>query len=116
MVDTRNKRIMGVRRKLQIQQCSKQYYDAHKEEIKQVRKSYYEEHKDEIKAKILERKVKEGLDVSVNRKAYQHWYYENIRKKNKQDVDYKRDKDEVIKSMTFKVVVSRCPNDLVVYL
>ncbi len=52
----------------------------------------------------------------MDKRAYQHWYYETIRKKNKKDLEYKRSKEEIIKSLTFKVTVSRCPDELVVFL
>lgn len=112
----KDKPIIGVRRKLQIHKGAKQYYDNHKDEIKLIRQEYYKLHKDEIKAKNEEKKANEQVDYTIDRKAYQHWYYKNIRKKAKKDSEYKHCKDDIIKSFTFKVVVSRAPSDLILYL
>ncbi len=112
MVDT-NKQVNGVRRKLQKQESFKTYYEKNKERLQKRSLEYYHENKDG-----------ETYSQKMEKKAYQQWYYENIRKNNKKpkriykrkDTAYNKEKPNILDSFDFKITFNRNPNDLTLML
>lgn len=110
-----NKRITGVRRKLQQQENFKTYYEKNKDRLSKRSLQYYHENKDN-----------ESYAERMDKKAYQQWYYENVRKTRQQpskrkvykrkDSEFNKKKADIVDELTFKVVFNRNPDELVLTL